>query len=145
MATYVTAVNNLTNLLNLGNLYLTANQITTLDLSNLSGLQDIRFGNNNLSTLDLSDSPNLGTININSNPNLSNLILPILPFCGYFNAFGCSLPTSTINAILVSLASNNSTGGNVFLDGGSNGIPTITGINAANTLTSRSWNVTYNT
>ena len=144
MATYITSVNNLSNLPNLGSINFTANQITSIDLTNNSNILEIRLGNNNLETLDLSNIPNCTTLNLQSNPNLATLNLPGINLCGYVSTFNCSLPTSTIDAILIDLANNNSTGGNCFLDGGSNGIPTAAGITAADTLTSRDWTVTYN-
>lgn len=144
MATYVTSVNNLSNLPNLGSLNLVVNQITAIDLTNNDNLQEIRLNNNNLETLDLGNITNCTLLNLQSNSNLDTLILPGLNICGYINVSTCSLPTSTIDAILIDLADNGSSGGNCFLDGGSNGIPTAAGITAADTLTSRSWTVTYN-
>jgi hypothetical protein len=145
MATYITSVNNLSNLPNLGALNLIANQITAIDLTSNDNLQEIRLSDNNLETLDLGNITNCSLLNIQSNPNLATLNLPGLNLCGYVSTFNCSLPTSTISAILIDLADNGSSGGNCFLDGGSNGVPTLAGINAANTLTGRSWTVTYNT
>lgn len=145
MATNVTTVNNLSNLPNLLAIDFTANQITTLEIADCTNLQEVRLGNNSLVTLNVSNTPLINVINLNSNPNFNIINLPILTICGYFNANGCSLPTSTVNAILVALANQSNTGGVVFLDGGSNGVATSPGITAADTLTSRSWTVTYNT
>lgn len=144
MATYVTSVNNLSNLPNLGSINFNVNQITSIDLTNNINILEIRLGNNDLETLNLSNIPNCTSLFIQNNPNLATLNLPGINFCGYINAFNCSLPTSTIDAILIDLANNSSTGGNCFLEGGSNGIPTTDGIAAADTLISRSWTVTYN-
>lgn len=146
MATYVTSVNNLSNLPNLEILNLVVNHITSIDLSGCSNLSQFYITNNQLTTLDLSDNNSLSEINVGNNPNIASINFSTLPFCIYFSAYGGSLPSGVIDDILVTLSNNSNSGGYCFLDGGSNGIPTITGINAANFLTNDAgWYVTYNT
>ena len=146
MATYVTSVNNLSNLPNLGRLNLVVNHITNINLTGCSNLNQLYLTNNQLTSLDISDCSNLSQFNVGNNPNLTNITIPNLSFCIYFSAFGDSLPTEEIDDILITLANNSQTGGYAFLDGNLNGIPTISGINAANYLTGDAgWVVTYNT
>ena len=146
MATYVTTVNNLSNLPNLGILNLVVNHITSIDLSGCANLTDFSILNNQLTSIDLSDSPLLTSINVGSNPNLASVTLPTLSFCAYFSAFGGSLPTSVVNSIFVNLANQGTTGGFVELAGGSNGIPDGAGLSAALYLQGDAgWSVSYNT
>ena len=146
MATYVTSVNNLSNLPNLGILNLVVNHITNIDLTGCSNLNQLYLTNNQLTSLDISDCSNLSQINVGNNPNITTINLPVLYFCIYFSVFGGSLTTEVVDKILVALANQGVTGGYCFLDGNLNAIPTDSGINAANYLTGDAgWVVTYNT
>lgn len=146
MSTYVTSVNNLSNLPYLGSLNLVVNHITSIDVLGCENLTQFYITNNHLTSLDISNNNSLSEINIGNNPNITNLYFGSLPFCIYFSAYGCSLPTEIIDDILVKLSNNSNSGGYCFLDGGSNGVPTSTGISAANYLTGDAgWTVTYNT
>lgn len=145
MATYVTSVNNLSNLPNLGTVNFVVNHITSIDLSGCPNLYQLYITNNQLTFLDLSNNNSLGEINVGNNPNITSINFSTLPFCIYFSAYGCSLPSEIIDNILVTLANNSNSGGYCFLDGGTNGVPTSTGISAANYLTGDAgWSVTYN-
>ena len=146
MATYVTSVNNLSNLPNLGILNLVVKHITSIDLSGCANLDQFFIQNNQLTSIDFSDCPNLSQINVGNNPNLASITLPTLSFCIYFSAFGGSLPTSVVNSIFVNLANQGTTGGYAFLSGGSNGVPDGAGLSAALYLQGDAgWTVDYNT
>ena len=146
MATYVNSVNNLSNLPNLGILNLVVNHITKIDLTGCLNLNQLNLNNNQLTSLDISNCSNLSQIAVQNNPEITTIDLPNLYFCIFFTASGGSLKSEVVDNILISLANQGITGGYCFLDGNLNGIPSDSGINAANYLTGDAgWVVTYNT
>ena len=146
MATYVTSVNGLSNFPNLTSLNLVVNQLTEVDLTGLPNLVQLYLSSNNIASVDLSNCPLLTQVNLQNNPSLNITAVPALGSCLYFSGYNCSISTTIVDIILLNLSNNGISGGAAFLDGGSNGIPTGTGISAALYLTGDAgWSVTYNT
>lgn len=142
----VTAITDLQNLPNLYTLNLAANEVTELYITENNALGIINVSNNQLSSLDLTPLINLVEVNASSNSTLNAVSVSTLNNCTYFNANGSDLNSSVVDNILVALDNNGLEGAYVcFLAGGTNGVPSSTGLTAANNLTLRGWTVTYNT
>lgn len=146
MAVSITSFQGLSNLTNLYQLNLAANDIIDLDITGCVNLSLLNISSNQLVSLDLTPLTSLTEVNVASNPNLNSLSITTLNSCTYFNAGNCALNSSFVNSILVALDNNGLEGSYYcFLSGGTNGIPSSAGITAANNLTLRGWTVTYNT
>jgi Leucine-rich repeat (LRR) protein len=145
MAAYATSISGLSNFTNLSILNVPGNQITELDLTGCSNLEQLYVGANLLQTLDLSPCTNLQEIGAVNNADLVITDIPSLADCFFFSISGCSVPTEMIDSILIALSDNELTGGSAFLDEGNNGVPTLSGTDAAyNLIEYRDWTVYYN-
>jgi hypothetical protein len=124
-----------------------------LDSCNFSGafdftifpaIEEIRVQINNFTSIDASNLLNLQFLLVRSNPNLSNLDITGSPSIYFINASDCAIPTLLVDSILVQLDANGVTDGTVNLSGGTNGIPTATGLAAKASLEGKGWTVDVN-
>jgi len=94
-----------------------------VDLTNLSALEELDFfGNTALTSIIIADTQ------------------PIL----YFYASGCDLTETAVDNILIVLSDNGLANGDVDLDGGTNAIPSATGLAAKLALEADGWTVSVN-
>jgi hypothetical protein len=147
MGLVLTSLNYLSNLVNIGEIKVPANNLTELIIDGCPQLTVLQAYDNNLFTLDLSYNQELIEVSIGNNPNLTTIYVPNFEACTYFNITNCSiLSPSTIDDILVKLSNQGIFTGYAFLNLGNNAIPTSVGIDAADYLfNDLDWNVTYNT
>jgi hypothetical protein len=124
-----------------------------LDSCNFSGAFDFtifpaieRIGvhNNNFTSIDASNLLNLQFLIVYNNPNLSNLDITGSPSIDYIIVNDCAIPTLLVDSILVQLDTNGITDGSAELSGGTNGIPTATGLAAKASLEGKGWTVNVN-
>jgi len=144
------------------------NSLTSVNLSGCTALQDLRLDDSDFSAgipslagltslriidfdqcnisgvVDLSGLPALEGLDINGNGSLTSIIIsdtqPILDFYAY----NCGLTETAVDDILVVLNNNGIAGGNVELDGGTNAIPSATGLAAGLALDANGWYVAVN-
>ena len=128
------------------------------DFSSLVTMNNSMNFDNNVSLIESPTFPLLqtldGTFTMDNNPLLtSGLSFPSLKtFNGNFSVNGCGFNETTINSLLVKLASLNGTNGttsydnrSIYVNGGTNAIPTGAGLTAIATLEGRGCTVYYNT
>ena len=114
-------------------------------LTGLNNLSLIDFDKCSISgVMDLSGLPALTNLDFSGNTTLTSIIIadtqPIDNFLGY----ACALTETAIDDILVVLSNNGITGGNVELDGGTNAVPSATGLAAKLVLEGNLWGVDVN-
>jgi hypothetical protein len=114
------------------------------DFTIFPAIEQIRIQRNNLTSIDASNLLNLQFLVVLSNSNLSNLDITGSPSIYFINASDCAIPTLLVDSILVQLDTNGITDGNVNLSGGTNGIPTATGLAAKASLEGKGWTVNVN-
>jgi len=56
-----------------------------------------------------------------------------------------ALNEAAVNGILIAVEANGTSNGTLYLDGGTNAVPTGAGLTAYNALVARGWDVTVNT
>lgn len=115
------------------------------NISGLTSLQSLDFDQCNISGIvDLSGFPVLADLNFSLNTAITSIIIddaqPIL----YFYASGCDLTETAVDDILVVLSNNGNLNGYIGLDGGTNAIPSATGLAAKLVLEGNDWNVDVN-
>jgi hypothetical protein len=122
----------------------TCNFSGDFDFTIFPNINEIRVQNNNFTSINASNLLNLEFLNSSNNPNLSNLDITGSPSVQYIFANNCAIPTIQVDSILVQLDTNGVTDGTVNLSGGTNGIPTATGLAAKISLEGKGWTVTVN-
>jgi hypothetical protein len=114
-------------------------------LAGLTNLTLIDFDQCNISgVVDLSGLPALENLDFSSNTALTSIIIADTQPIVYFYASGCALTETAVDDILVVLSDNGVTGGDVELDGGTNAIPSATGLAAKLVLEGNFWTVNVN-
>jgi hypothetical protein len=149
--------------------------LTTLDVSGCTALEELRLDDSDFSngipdlsgltalrrfdmdecgirgTVDLSGLPSLEAFDIHGNPELTRVIISSSQPLGNdddysgVDIYDCGLTQTAVNNILVALAANDIENGSVSLQGGTNAIPSATGLTAITTLEGRGWSVDTNT
>jgi len=114
-------------------------------LSGLTSLALIDFDQCGISgVVDLSGLPALVELDFSGNAAITSIIIadtqPIIDF----NAFGCALTETAVDDILVVLNNNGNSNGYIGLDGGTNAIPSATGLAAKVALEGNGWTVNVN-
>lgn len=115
------------------------------NLSGLTSLSLIDFDQSGVSgVVDLTGLPALADLDFSGNTALTSIIIadtqPIIDF----NAFNCGLTETAVDDILVVLSNNGLSNGYVALDGGTNAIPSVTGLAAKTALEGNGWAVNTN-
>ena len=140
--------NNLTNLNCNGT---DASRIIITGCNSLAYLACTGVGNSNFTTLDLSTDTALTDIECYNNC-LSTLIIPSTNTISTINASRCQFTQIAVDNIIIALASNSITNGNLNINniveglspcGGSNAIPTANGFYTTLTVT-KGWTVSHN-
>lgn len=111
---------------------LTSLQILDLDQCNISGI------------LDLSGFPAIYDIDVNGNTGLTSVIISDTQPINEFNASNCNLTETAVDDILVVLSNNGVLNGTAYLYGGTNAIPSVTGLAAIAVLEGNGWVVIVN-
>lgn len=94
---------------------------------------------------DISTNVNLSVFNCSNNSAINGWTGTAVSYnLQQFLASGCSLPTSTVNALLAALVAAGNNNGGLNIAGGTNAAPTGQGITDKATLQSRGWTVTTN-
>jgi hypothetical protein len=114
-------------------------------LAGLTSLTLIDFDQCSISgVVDLTGLPVLADLDFNSNTALTSIIIddaqPIIDF----DANNCALTETAVDDILVVLSNNSQSNGYVSLDGGTNAVPSATGLTAKTTLEGNGWTVDVN-
>ena len=144
------------------------NSLTSVNLSGCTDLQELRLDDSNFSAgipslagltnltlidfdqcsisgiVDLTGLPVLADLDFSGNTALTSIIIDDAQPIQYFYASGCALTETAVDDILVVLSNNGVTGGNVELDGGTNAIPSATGLAAKLALEADGWTVDVN-
>ena len=115
------------------------------NISGLTSLQSLDLDQCSISGIvDLSGFPVLIDLDFGGNTALTSIIIadsqPIL----YFYASSCALTETAVDDILVVLSNNGVVQGIVELDGGTNAIPSATGLAAKTILEGNGWTVNVN-
>ena len=115
------------------------------NISGLTSLQSLDLDQCSISGIvDLSGFPVLTDLDFGGNTALTSIIIadsqPIL----YFYASSCDLTETAVDDILVVLSNNGVVQGIVELDGGTNAIPSATGLAAKTILEGNGWTVNVN-
>lgn len=143
---------------NFSNFVYGCSSLTTLDVSGLDTSSTVNFayfcfGCSSLTTLDISGwDTSLVTSFAYFAWNCSSLTSITVsgafdnsPCTDYTNAFiNCALNQTTVDAILVSINTANTSNGTLNISGGTNSAPGAAGAAAVSSLTSRGWVVTTN-
>lgn len=144
------------------------NSLTSVNLSGCTDLQELRLDDSDFSAgipslagltslslidfdqcsisgvVDLSGLPALARLDFNGNTALTSIIIADAQPITYFDAFGCALTETAVDNILVALSNNGNSNGYIFLDGGTNAIPSATGLAAKTVLEGNGWMVSVN-
>ena len=144
------------------------NSLTSVNLSGCTALQELRLDDSDFSAgipslagltslglidfdqcsisgiVDLTSLPALVELDFNGNPALTSIIIDDAQPIVYFYASGCDLTETAVDDILVVLSNNGNSNGDVELDGGTNAIPSATGLAAKLALEGVGWTVTVN-
>lgn len=117
-------------------------------IPNLSGLSDLivlDFDQCNISgALNFSEFPVITDIDVFGNAGITSVTISDTQPITFFNAANCGLTEAAIDNILIALDNNGLTSGIAYLDGGTNAIPSATGLAAASNLQAKSWTVQVN-
>jgi Leucine-rich repeat (LRR) protein len=114
-------------------------------LAGLTNLYLIDFDQCNISgVVDLSGLPVLEQLDFFGNEALTSIIIADTQPISDFYASNCDLTETAVDDILVVLSNNGVTGGQVELNGGTNAIPSATGLAAKLALEADSWSVNVN-
>lgn len=95
------------------------------------------------STLNVTGCTALTALSVFST-TLTTVTISTLPAAGSVGFQGCALNVASVNAILVALDANGLSGGQVYLDLGTNAAPTGAGLTAKANLISKGWTVATN-
>lgn len=142
--------------------------LTTVNLTGCTALQDLRLDDSEFSggipnlsgltslslvdfdqsgipgILDFSGLPAITSIDVFGNPGLTSVIISSAQLITFFGGSGCGLTETAVDDILVALDDNGEVSGTVFLDGGTNAIPSATGLAAKTNLEGKGWTVIVN-
>lgn len=121
-------------------------------IPNLRGLNSLRyvdFDDCGISgSVDVSFLPALHDFDFSQNEDLTELIIsssqPLGEDGQYLNLNNCSLTQSSVDAILVALSLNGMNGEAIDLSGGTNAVPSATGLAAIEVLENNGWQVYVN-
>ena len=119
------------------------------DLTGLTNLKFVDFDDSDISgSVDISFLPSLDDFDFSQNSNLTELIISSSQPLGlngqYVNAGDCGLTQASVDAILVALSLNGISGATIDLQGGTNAIPSATGLAAKTVLEGNGWEVYIN-
>lgn len=109
-----------------------------------SSLLELFVNDNQIASLDLSGNPALVKAYLGYNSSLSGLNIANNPNLVELSLTNCSFGQAAVDSILAQLTANGKTGGTVNLTGGSNAVPSSTGLANKATLESRGWTVMVN-
>lgn len=114
------------------------------DLTGLTSLQWLDMDQCNISgAVDISMLSALTGFDLSGNTGLTSVVLPESNIDDV-NLFNCALTETAVNNVLQWLDGSGVTNGNVYLDGGTNAIPTGNGLTAKNNLLGKGWIVNVN-
>ena len=114
-------------------------------LAGLTSLRIIDFDQCNISgVVDLSGLPALEELDFFGNTALTSIIISDTQPINNFYAYDCDLSETAVDNILIELSDNGVAGGDVELDGGTNAIPSATGLAAKSALEADGWYVAVN-
>ena len=114
-------------------------------LAGLTSLSIIDFDQCSISgVVDLSGLPALTDLDFGGNTALTSIIIADTQLIIEFYAFNCALTETAVDDILVVLSNNGESNGFVSLDGGTNAVPSATGLAAKLVLEADSWSVNVN-
>jgi hypothetical protein len=115
------------------------------NISSLSSLQLLDLDQCSISgVLDLSGFPAIYSIDVFGNEGLTSVIIADTQSIDNFNASSCALTETAVDDILVVLSNNGVSNGTVYLAGGTNAIPSATGLAAKAVLEGNGWYVEIN-
>lgn len=115
------------------------------NLSGLTSLILVDFDQSNISgILDFSGFPVITDIDVFGNAGITSVIISSAQPITYFTAENCGLTETAVDDILVALDDNGEASGAVYLDGGTNAIPSATGLAAKTNLEGKGWTVNVN-
>ena len=123
-----------------------SNAFTTADLSSLAALHvAILQVCTSLVSVDLTSMVHATSIvEMSSCTSLTTVAMPPAAQITSAGFSDCALNVGSVNAILASLVAGAATGGTLYLNGGTNSLPTGQGILDVETLIGRGWSVTTN-
>ena len=114
-------------------------------LAGLTSLSIIDFDQCSISgVVDLSGLPALTELDFSSNTSLTSIIISDTQPISNFYGNNCAFTETAVDNILVVLSNNGISGGDVELDGGTNAIPSATGLAAKLALEADGWYVAVN-
>jgi hypothetical protein len=115
------------------------------DISDLIALTNLDYDQCNISgNIDISYSTVLQFVDLSGNTNLTSVtITDAQPILTLFLS-NCALTEQAVDDVLVTLSNNGQSNGVVNLDGGTNAIPSATGLAAKLVLEGNSWVVNVN-
>jgi hypothetical protein len=118
------------------------------DLTGLNNLAFIDLDDSNITSIDLSMLPSLRGFDLSNNNDITNVIISNTQPLGdgeNVDVDDGSLTQSAVDAILVALSTNGVSNGYVDLIGGTNALPSSTGLAAKTLLEENGWTVLVNT
>lgn len=115
------------------------------NLSGLTSLILVDFDQCNISgVLDFSGFPVITDIDVFGNADITSVIISSAQPITFFNGSDCGLTETAVDDILVVLDDNGGSTGIVYLNGGTNAIPSATGLAAVANLEGKGWTVLVN-
>jgi hypothetical protein len=113
-------------------------------LTALTNLQRIDADQCNITgTIDLTNNTNLTYVDFNGNTEITSIVIGEQQIQN-FDANNCALTETAINNILIALDENGIENGSVYLNGGTNAVPTGDGVSALNQLIIKNWDTSVN-
>ena len=114
-------------------------------LAGLTNLSLIDFDQCNISgVVDLSGLSALTNLDFSANTTLTSIIIADTQPINNFEGYDCALTETAVDDILVVLSNNGESNGFVSLDGGTNAVPSATGLAAKLVLEGNLWGVDVN-
>jgi Leucine-rich repeat (LRR) protein len=114
-------------------------------LTGLTNLSLIDFDQCSISgVMDLSGLPALTNLDFSGNTTLTSIIIADTQPINNFQGYDCALTETAVDDILVVLSNNGESNGFVSLDGGTNAVPSATGLAAKVVLEGNLWGVDVN-
>jgi hypothetical protein len=117
--------------------------LTSLDVSNMPYLVEVQANNNALTSVDLTGSTGISNLELYEN-SLTSIDLTGLVNLYYLDLYDNALSQESVDYTLTFLANGSLSGGDVYLDGGTNATPSAIGLAAKAILEARSWDVYIN-
>jgi Leucine-rich repeat (LRR) protein len=115
------------------------------NLAGLTSLTNLDMDQCSISgVVDLTGLSALEELDFYGNTALTSIIIDDAQPIQYFYASSCALTETAVDNILIELSDNGIAGGNVELDGGTNAIPSATGLAAKSALEADGWTVDIN-